>query len=455
MGEVIGYTLADYLFQFGRRQRRSACVPDRVWSSLTDYVLAQDPQTGFGDVHRLADSAWRRMCYEHALKLYGSSRVATFESRERLADLLARRDEIKALQRLLRDVMGHRFAEQELARIYAARGRGEDALNIVYTADVYQRHEDTYFVYLELLVEQRRAAELEYQEHSESNVTRMLDKVLACQGNIEKLRERAAKRHPGLAVDESVFLHALNTSEHIDRLRARAEAGHVDTRVELWDFLAERMDLSSLVVAAHEGDLIALYFMVEVLVKRGDFDMAVKRIEEIRQGEHRADLPQYAAVVVELLRAATDPATPRLAGESLSHIDQYLDALIDDMHRRKQAPLPPAALSNIRAGIIPAPGSPARPEETELAALQARADDGNWHDSRRLLDRISRDRRLEPVMTEIHAGTREADNLLLDMLSEHGIPEPELAGFRAFGLTGEGLPVEVKKSAPHPMPAEG
>ena len=64
MGQVAGYSVADYLLQHASRERRSAQVPASTWDAATEHV--RDP----ADIFRLADSAKNRLLYRYALKLY-------------------------------------------------------------------------------------------------------------------------------------------------------------------------------------------------------------------------------------------------------------------------------------------------------------------------------------------------------------------------------------------------
>ena len=64
MGQVAGYTVADYLIQHASRERRSARVPASTWDALLSHI--RDP----ADAARLADSAEGRLLYCYAIPLY-------------------------------------------------------------------------------------------------------------------------------------------------------------------------------------------------------------------------------------------------------------------------------------------------------------------------------------------------------------------------------------------------
>ena len=55
IGQIAGYTVADYLLQHASRERRSAWVPASAWDALLSYI--RDP----ADAARLADSAQGRL----------------------------------------------------------------------------------------------------------------------------------------------------------------------------------------------------------------------------------------------------------------------------------------------------------------------------------------------------------------------------------------------------------
>ena len=64
MGQVAGYTVADYLIQHASRERRYARVPATTWDAVLSHI--RDP----ADTARLADSARSRLLYRYAIPLY-------------------------------------------------------------------------------------------------------------------------------------------------------------------------------------------------------------------------------------------------------------------------------------------------------------------------------------------------------------------------------------------------
>jgi hypothetical protein len=85
MGQVAGYTVADYLLQHASRERRTAEVPASTWDALLAHI--RDP----ADAARLADSAEGRLLYRYAIPLYRHAADAGDEhAAARLAELLAK-----------------------------------------------------------------------------------------------------------------------------------------------------------------------------------------------------------------------------------------------------------------------------------------------------------------------------------------------------------------------------
>ena len=86
MGQVAGYTPADYLIQHASRERRYARVPASTWDAILSHL--RDP----ADAARLADSAGSRLLYRYAIPLYRNAADADDEdSAVGLAELLAAR----------------------------------------------------------------------------------------------------------------------------------------------------------------------------------------------------------------------------------------------------------------------------------------------------------------------------------------------------------------------------
>ena len=121
MGQVAGYTAADYLIQHATRERRSARVPASTWDAIVYHI--RDP----ADAFRLADSASNRLLYRYAIPLdrhaadaADGDSVWRAHSAWRLVTLLAERGDLDGLR--ARADAGDRHAAGRLAGLLAERG---------------------------------------------------------------------------------------------------------------------------------------------------------------------------------------------------------------------------------------------------------------------------------------------------------------------------------------------
>ena len=85
MGQIAGYTVADYLIQHASRERRYARVPASTWDAVLSHL--RDP----ADAARLADSARNRLLYRYAIPLYRHAADAGDEDRRLAAGRAAGR----------------------------------------------------------------------------------------------------------------------------------------------------------------------------------------------------------------------------------------------------------------------------------------------------------------------------------------------------------------------------
>ena len=114
MGQVTGYTVADFLLQHASRERRPARVPASTWDALLSHL--RDP----ADAARLADSAHGRLLYRYAIPLYRRAADAgDGYAAERLAGLLYNRGDLDQLR--ARADAGDRYAAEQLAELLANR----------------------------------------------------------------------------------------------------------------------------------------------------------------------------------------------------------------------------------------------------------------------------------------------------------------------------------------------
>jgi hypothetical protein len=120
MGQVAGYTVADYLLQHASRERRTARVPVSAWDALLIHI--RDP----ADAVWLANSAMGRLLYLYAIPLYRYAADAGDEyAAMRLGRLLADRGDLDELR--ARADTGDEHAAGQLA----GRGDLDEAVQIL------------------------------------------------------------------------------------------------------------------------------------------------------------------------------------------------------------------------------------------------------------------------------------------------------------------------------------
>ena len=118
MGEIDGYTVADYLLQYASGIRRTEPLPHSTWQAAIEHI--DDAE----DLGRLARSAENTLRYRYAIELYRRIDHPTAADTVRRATLLAMRDEFHDL-RLIADGGGVE-ASWRLAELLAQHGRIEE-----------------------------------------------------------------------------------------------------------------------------------------------------------------------------------------------------------------------------------------------------------------------------------------------------------------------------------------
>jgi hypothetical protein len=216
MGQVAGYTAADYLIQHASRERRSARVPDSTLDAILSHI--RDP----ADAVRLADSADRRLLYRYAIPLYrhaadADEPVAGDWPAVKLAGLLAQRGDTEELR--ARADAGDWFAASGLAELLAQRGD----------------------------LDQLRAR----ADAGDAEAAVKLAGLLAERGDLDGLRARADAGDAAAAVKLAGLLAARGD---LDGLRARADADSGAAAEKLAGLLAARGDLDGLRARADAGD---------------------------------------------------------------------------------------------------------------------------------------------------------------------------------------------------------
>ncbi len=254
MGQVAGYTPADYLIQHASRERRYERLPASTWDAIVSHI--RDP----ADTARLADSARRRLLYRYAIPLYLRAADAGDEFAARqLARLLAARGDLDELR--ARADAGDEDAAVHLALLLADRGDLDELRARADAGDPYAASE------LNALLWKRGDPDAAEQILR----ARTADHIYAPLPPARLVAERVGiggPRHLADAHDQFAMTQSL---------QAQAAAG--DEEETAWrqaDLLAERGDLDGaeqiLRARTNAGDMYAALRLARLLAKRGDLD---------------------------------------------------------------------------------------------------------------------------------------------------------------------------------------
>ena len=253
MGQVAGYTVADYLLQHATRERRAVRVPASTWDALLGYV--RDP----ADAAQVARSAESRLLYRYAIPLYRHAADAGTSRAARRAAV--------ALWKLLTQRGDLDEAEQVLP-----------ADNPVATLLLLARRE------VMLKAERIGPDELRVRaEAGDSTAANWLAWLLADRGDLDGLRARAEAGDRDAAERLADLLTGRGARDEAEQVwRACAEAGNENAAVRLAELLAARGDLDGAIqvlrARADAGDRDAAVRLAELLAARGDLDGAVQAL---------------------------------------------------------------------------------------------------------------------------------------------------------------------------------
>jgi hypothetical protein len=128
MGQIVGYTAADYLLQHASRERHYVRVPASTWDAVLTHIHDS------ADAARLADSAKNRLLYRYAIPLY--RRAADADNKhaaQNLAGLLAERGDLGELRGRADAGDGH--AALRLARLQAEHGNQDQLRSMAAAGD--------------------------------------------------------------------------------------------------------------------------------------------------------------------------------------------------------------------------------------------------------------------------------------------------------------------------------
>jgi TIR domain len=389
MGQVDGYTVADYLLQHAGRERRTARVPASTWDALLSHI--RDP----ADTARLADSAQGRLLYCYAIPLYrhaadAGGRYAAL----RLVGLLAERGDLDELG--ARADAGDESAAVQLADLLAERGDLDGLRARADSGDGYAAVQ--------------------------------LADLLAEPGDLDRLRARADAGDESAAVQ---LANLLRERGDLDGLRARADSGDGYAAAQLAALLAERGDLDGLRARADSGHGYAAARLAGLLAERGDLDGAVQILRALADAGDESAAVQLVGLLaergdldgaVQILRARADAgnksAASRLADLLAERGDlDGLRALADAGHWHAASWL----------ALLLA-------ERGDLDGLRARADAGDKSAASRLAALLAERGDLDELGARADAGDEFAASRLAALLAERG----DLDGLRALADAGYG-----------------
>jgi Domain of unknown function (DUF4062) len=398
MGQIDGYTVADYLLQHASRKRRPVRVPESTWDALLTGV--RDP----ADVARLADSARDLLLYRYALPLYRHAADAgNGDAAYQLARLLAWRGDMDELR--ARADTGDEPAAGLLAHLLAGR---DDLDELRTRADTGDRHAASQLAHL----------------------------LAVRPGHLEELRARidvgdgyAARKLAGLLARRS------DLDEAVQILRARADADDEDAAQELAGLLAQHGDLDELRARTEAGDEDAADLLAEVLAKRGDLDELRARTEagDRYAAAQLADLLAQRGdldEVMQILRARAE------AGDRDAAWLLALRGDLDGLRARADAGDEDAARD--LAGFLAHRGSPLTRRgdlDEAVQILRGLADAGDEDAAQELAGLLARRGDLDELRAR--TGDRHAVRLLAKVLTQQGQRE-EAERLHWFGLNPDG-----------------
>ena len=394
MGQIAGYTAADYLIQHASRERRSARVPASTWDAILTSV--RDPD----DAARLADSASNRLLYRYAIPLYHRAADAgVLGATRELAGLLGQRGDLEELR--ARADAGDRDAALELAGLLDRRGDLDEAVQILRArADAGDRD-----------------AALE--------LAGLLDRRGDLDEAVQILRARADAGDHRAAVRLAILLDRHGDLDEavqilrgkLEELRGWADVSQLSASWLLAILLAKRGDLEELRARADAGDGDATRWLAVMLADRGDLDEAIQFL----RGRADAGHWEAALMLAKVLASRGD-------------LDGAAQILRDQPHGGTMVAVGLADLLADHGDL-----------DEAVQILRGQADDLFRTVTRKLTDLLARrgdlDEAVQILRGQADAGNRaaarELAGMLADLLIKQGQAE-EAERLRRFGLNPDG-----------------
>ena len=466
IGQVAGYTPADYLVQHASRERRSACVPASTWDAVLSHI--RNP----ADAARLAKNARSRLLYRYAIPLYRHAAVGgDHEVAMRLAGLLAERGDLDGAEQILRARAdagaranaGDWDAARRLAGLMAQRG---DLDELRARADAGD--DEAARVLADMLAERGDLEGLRARANAGDRAAAWrLAGLLAQRGDLDELRARAnASDHEAamrladmLAERDDLdgaeqilrrwadvddwdaapkLVELLAQRGDLDELRARADAGDPNASGRLARLLAQRGDLDELRAQADAGDWDAVWVLADLLAQRGDLDGAE---QILRPWAGVGFQPARRLAELSAVRLAQRGDLDGLRARANAGDDEAARVLIDMLAERGDLDGSEhilRALADVGDGVAAGRLAVRLARRGDLDGLRARADGGDKDAAFRLADLLAERGDLDGLRARANAGDGEAvGERLADVLIRQGRVE-EAEWLRRFGLNPDG-----------------
>jgi TPR repeat protein len=303
MGQVAGYTPADYLIQHASRKRRSARVPASTWDAVLSHI--RDP----ADAARLADSAEDRALYHYAIPLYRrAADTGSSSAMYSLGFLLQEQGNAEQAEQWYRKAAeaGHFGAMSNLAVLLTERGQPDQAEHWYNMASAGGQITND-------RPRKREPGEAEwlYREAADGNLSAMfgLGNLLAEQGNTEQ-----AERWYRKAADAGAIGAMWELAELLDKggrpdlaeqwYRKAADTGDSGSLINLGIFLASHghPDLAEQCyrkAAASGGPPAAgaLYNLGNLLEEQGRADQAEQWYRKAAALGHRGAMTSLGSLL--------------------------------------------------------------------------------------------------------------------------------------------------------------
>jgi TIR domain len=397
MGQIAGYTVADYLIQYATRERGFARVPASTWDAIVSHI--HDP----ADAARLAGSAEYRLLHRYAIPLYRHAANAGDENAAlQLTNLLARRGDLDGLR--ARADAGDGDAAHRLADQLARRG---DIDGLRARADAGDRSAEIQLA--DLLAER-------------GDIDGAVQILRACADGGDRA---AADRLAGLLAERGDIDGAAQI------LRARADGGDRAAADRLAGLLAERGDIDGLRARADAGDRSAEIQLADLLAERGDIDGAAQILRARADGGDRAAADRLAGLLAERgdidgLRARADAGD----GHAARHLADLLAARGDLDGLRSRADAGDRSAAHSLAGLLA--------ERGDIDGLRARADAGDGHAAHQLADLLFERGHIDEAVQILRAPADAGDGFAAWRLAGLLAGRGDIDGLRARADAGDG-----------------